>query len=409
MVASWRLPVSRRARNRAVPDDMPTRRRTFDTERYLDLLDAIYAAATDEESWSRALSLVAEATDTRTAVVMASDPSGGRSDALWTSGGAAEQYRDLYNERYAELAVYAAEALPRLGVGQLYVSEDFVPAREARRTPFYEEFMRPLGVLHNMGCLLTAEPSLLAFLTCARREGGAMFSHAETQLLVRITPHLQRALSVARHLQTAALERATAYDALDRLSVGLVLLDRQGVPVHLNRAADRILAGNDGLRAGKSGLAAALPTESRRLQAIVRSACGLSATVETDAGGALTVTRPSGRRAFGVLVSPIRVVEFPLASKRPVAAVVITDPDSSPADASGVLVQLFGLTAAEAKVARLLIEGLRPQAIADHLEVSINTARTHVKRIQSKIGAHSQGDLVRVLVRTTGADAWNGR
>lgn len=99
---------------------------------------------------------------------------------------------------------------------------------------------------------------------CATR-GKTIFSHAETQLLTRIVPQLQRALSVARHLQTAAPERATAHDALGRLSVGLVLLDCQGVPVLLNRAAEQIVTRSDGLRATGAGLAAASTAESRRL------------------------------------------------------------------------------------------------------------------------------------------------
>ena len=61
--------------------------------------------------------------------------------------------------------------------------------------------------------------------------------------------------------------------------------------------------------------------------------------------------------------------------------------------------QLWGLTAAEARVASLLAGGRSLHEISDLLEIGINTVRTHLQRIFMKTDTSRQGDLVRLLNR----------
>lgn len=55
---------------------------------------------------------------------------------------------------------------------------------------------------------------------------------------------------------------------------------------------------------------------------------------------------------------------------------------------------LLGLTKAEARVARLLAQGLRPEAVADELHVSAATVNFHLRNLFQKTGATRQSDLV---------------
>lgn len=63
--------------------------------------------------------------------------------------------------------------------------------------------------------------------------------------------------------------------------------------------------------------------------------------------------------------------------------------------------RLYKLTATEALVARALAasdQSHSPTSIADELGVELSTIRTHLRSIQSKLGAESQTDLVRRLL-----------
>lgn len=62
-------------------------------------------------------------------------------------------------------------------------------------------------------------------------------------------------------------------------------------------------------------------------------------------------------------------------------------------------VDQFGLTTTEARVARDLIAGLSPKAIAVQQGRSLNTIRTHLARLMIKTGTNRQFDLVQTLTR----------
>jgi DNA-binding CsgD family transcriptional regulator len=57
------------------------------------------------------------------------------------------------------------------------------------------------------------------------------------------------------------------------------------------------------------------------------------------------------------------------------------------------------LTPAEVGVATLIGKGLSPQETSDHLGVSVDTVRTHLKNINLKLGLRRQGELVRLVTR----------
>lgn len=59
---------------------------------------------------------------------------------------------------------------------------------------------------------------------------------------------------------------------------------------------------------------------------------------------------------------------------------------------------IYGLTAAQAQVAQLLAQGHDPSLAAEKLGVSINTVRTHLRRMFDRTGAHSQSALVGLLL-----------
>jgi DNA-binding CsgD family transcriptional regulator len=58
----------------------------------------------------------------------------------------------------------------------------------------------------------------------------------------------------------------------------------------------------------------------------------------------------------------------------------------------------FGLTPAEARLALHLIAGETPQSAALKLNVSYETARSHLKNIFNKTGTHRQAELVVVIL-----------
>ena len=58
--------------------------------------------------------------------------------------------------------------------------------------------------------------------------------------------------------------------------------------------------------------------------------------------------------------------------------------------------RLSSLTEREVDVLRALVDGLSARDVADHLDVAVNTVRTHTHRIFRKLGVHGRLEAVRI-------------
>jgi DNA-binding CsgD family transcriptional regulator len=75
-------------------------------------------------------------------------------------------------------------------------------------------------------------------------------------------------------------------------------------------------------------------------------------------------------------------------------------PPETPAPPNLQLLQTrFALTRAEARVVKLLAEGRSMKRIAEELDVSLETARTHAKRAMQKTDTHRQAELVSLVLQ----------
>ena len=68
-----------------------------------------------------------------------------------------------------------------------------------------------------------------------------------------------------------------------------------------------------------------------------------------------------------------------------------------------LLASLYGLTPAEAELASLLSAGHSIEEAAEIRGVTLNTARSQMKRVFSKTGVNRQADLVRLLLNNVTA------
>ena len=185
-------------------------------------------------------------------------------------------------------------------------------------------------------------------------------------------------------------------ELLNALPLGIAFADRSCRLLWWNPYAEEIFHARDGLWIDRGGFRTARPAEENRLTALIGQASALG-TRTLPGGGAMAISRPSLRRSFAVLVSPLSKGTGPV--DQAVVAVLITDPErSAPASAEVRLAQQFGLTPAEARVANALLAGKTVEAAADELCIAIATLRSHVRSLLQKTGTSRQAELLRVLL-----------
>lgn len=189
----------------------------------------------------------------------------------------------------------------------------------------------------------------------------------------------------------AAGEAAAA--ALDRLHLGVALVDSEGRVVATNRSAREIFDERDGIELRSSTLCVADPSAGRRLRAFLGA--GDAGPLR---GGALAVPRKPPRGPLTLLIAPLGGRSGRTAV---VKAVFISCRERGP-ETGEELRRLYDLTPSESGLTSLLVQGLSLKEAAAELGITENTARTHLKRIFDKTGTHRQGELVGLLLSGPG-------
>src|SRR5262249_28996602 len=141
-----------------------------------------------------------------------------------------------------------------------------------------------------------------ANLSCNRSERKGPFGPSDIYLLQLIFPHLQRAVQFHRRFAELEGRQRASFDALDRLTFGILLLDQNSRIVGMNREAQLVVAQNDGLSLKGGGLSATLSTENRQIGTLVAGAIKTSRGKGLAGGGVLAIARPSGKRPFAVVI-----------------------------------------------------------------------------------------------------------
>jgi DNA-binding CsgD family transcriptional regulator len=73
---------------------------------------------------------------------------------------------------------------------------------------------------------------------------------------------------------------------------------------------------------------------------------------------------------------------------------LLFDPDRELPASTELIARDLGLSAREAEIATLLVTGYGVSVIARRLNISVHTARTHLKAIFAKTGSRSQTELI---------------
>lgn len=369
-----------------------------DEARLLAAIGDIYDAALVPERWPGVLERIGDLMN-GSAVMFGVHAADGATSFV-TSSRLDPAYMELFRARYDEPSSNQVLCgMLELPAGVPVLEADWNERDEFFRSGVYNDLIRPLGLRDGAMAVITRGADHLVPLSVMQRRNAELFGEEDRQLLQLLLPHLKRAAQIFLRIGMIEAQRGALQETLDRLPLGVVLLDAAGRVLQLNKAAEAITAAGDGLRVGRDGLQAADPGETRSLRRLVAGAAATSRGTGTAAGGAMGLSRPSGALPLSVLVAPLAGERLASGPGWPAAVVFLSDPEQKEAAPADVLVRLYSLTRAEAKLAGKLLEGKELTEAAAELGVTMNTARTHLKRVFDKTGMQRQADLVRLLLR----------
>jgi DNA-binding CsgD family transcriptional regulator/PAS domain-containing protein len=270
---------------------------------------------------------------------------------------------------------------------------------ELSHTDFWRQVVIANEAQQFLGQLVLLDDSQVSHVSIYRWKRERPFDADDERRLRDMAPHLQRAAQLRLRLAALEGQRGAAMEVLDRLPFGVVLVDAGARAVHVNRSAREVLGQGDGLGLSRGRLEASSSSERTSLRRLVGQAVEAGAGRGVSSGGALSVSRPSGLRPYGVLVSPLHGSALGSGAATACAIVLVSDPEQAEQGRTIALRDLYGLTAMESVIALSVVQGDNLKEVAESLGVSHNTARSHLAHVLLKTGARRQSDLVRLLLR----------
>lgn len=347
---------------------------------------AFSAAAIDPTQWDAAMEVAEKATESAGALLFDLKGHFPRIPHSQAAAEALESYVEggwiHRDERY--------RLLPFLSRRGVTTDLDLFTADDIAKHPYYQEFLSPLG-LRWYAAVKVAAGDAFWCISLQRSIKRGPFSPVEIAELEELSRNLGASVAIARALGFARAE--AGFEAFGASGRAAVMLDGYGKVLLVNPAAERLLGRSLQVRCGR--LVSWQREATDALERSLRELLWVRAPSATMPPVALP--RIEGRPLIAYATRLGAVSPNALAPCQ--AVVVILDPDADPQPPDSVLRAAFGLTAAEAGLARRISSGEKLESIADELGIRYETARNHLKAVFAKTQTHRQAELVAVLGR----------
>ncbi len=355
----------------------------LDTESTSGIIDRIYEAAFLPDEWPEVLRAISALSGSAagTFFLFGDDtPVRGRCEKVVQSLFDIFVAGDVWKLSDSVQHVYA------LRPASFTVVDDLLTAEQIERDPERIK-LRAIGIGTNIAATIPMPTGELATFVFQRWLKDGTYGQPAIDLLNGFRPHLARASLIAARL---GLERA-------REAVGA--LEAIGLPAAIMTAAGRVLATNDLLDRMSdvflSGSHGGLAIAHRHANALLLEA--IAQNQRHSAVRSFPVPAGEGRPAMVVHVLPLRRAARDLFSGAEILIAATMPSPSSFVPSPGILIGLFDLTPAEARLASALGSGQPLEAAAAASGITVKSARTYLERIFRKTGTRQQSQLVALL------------
>lgn len=366
-------------------------------DKLLQIIKLAYEAAEDAALWPSFLEDCRSLVNARIGTLEVYDENT-RTGSIKASVNVDTKFLVDYASYFAEKNPWHKGSRERLPFDKAVTGSMLVTEGELLRSEFYQDFMRHVGAFHLAGGMLLETNEGSISLSFFRPRACEDFGSQELALLNVLLPHVKQSLYLHQKIGQAEDLRGAMAEAIDRIPLGVIVVDGYSRILAANRKASEILVENDGLSSERDGLHASTHIQTASLQKLVACTAETSKGCGSHPGGVLSLRRPSLKDPLLVRVVPLSSHTHLVGHSQAAAVIFVSDPCAR--TALSHLASLFNLTTAEERLACKLLDGQTLDEIAIELQVSRNTVATQLKSIFQKTSTRRQADLIRLLLRS---------
>lgn len=269
------------------------------------------------------------------------------------------------------------------------------------KTHFNQVWAGPQGLSDCLAVSYVGRQQTVGILSCAKHfSQGDVFDNAQCKLAERLSPHLRRAMLINDVVDKGKLRLALQRHVLDSLTTPLFIVGLGGRLILTNAAGDQLLLEGQILTSqhGKLRSPGSAP-HALAFEAAIQKAVRGDQAIGISGIGVPLINQHGERAAAYVL--PIAGKDLRGDLGQGYCVVFVARRGEQQPMSIEILRTMFDLTVQEARVATLIAKGDGLLAVADALDVSINTVRSHLARSFAKTGTSDQaalGALVNQLI-----------
>lgn len=373
-----------------------------DMQGILDIVGNIYEASCDAGRWTGVMQEVAAVTGSRSAMLAYRDLEQPQASFQF-AWNISPEILEIYNHRFAASDPFFALSAKTVPLGKTSADHQMVPDRRQLETicgEFFTGMMQPFDLWHIGGAFLFRDENRAAAVAIQRGRAQGPWSDEELALVDLLVPHFQRAFRIHKEFTRHRLQEHAYLTALDRLVIGLVLLDESGKIIYKNPMAQRVLDRHPAIQEAGVSVRATDHKDAVRLQALIRDTMTCQDDVTACSGGTIGLKHADSQWPLPVLVTPVRHSGIPgigVVSGAHIA-LLMADTEQSHLIAPETLSETYGLTPGEALVAIGIANGMSVGDISQAHGTTTHTVRSQLKAIFNKLNVSRQAELVKVLL-----------
>ncbi|GAA0844164.1 hypothetical protein GCM10009113_15140 [Marinobacter szutsaonensis] len=253
-----------------------------------------------------------------------------------------------------------------------------------------------VGMGDSAGMLVTRENDTHVVFMANRHKEFGPYTDDELLQMNLLAPHIENAVALHLKLYETRSDNENLAMALNHVKKALIVFNALGNIAQANDAALALIENSRSLSITGSER---LQSADRRITRMLQDA--ITTCIVHSHKGILspqTVFTSRGHERIAVCLTPLIADS---AENNGVLAELFCF-DSSMEPDQERLQTLFQCTPAEAAVAADLAQGLSASDVAERKQISIHTARQHIKSLLAKNGYRKQTELVSMLVRAVG-------
>lgn len=267
---------------------------------------------------------------------------------------------------------------------------------ELHQSRMYREVLSAANIEYTLGTNLVDADRSMTFFLLLRPPTQPQFDASDCALLEELIPHLSRVFKLHGNIGKMELDKSLAFDTLDAMAVGTIVVTQSAQIKYANATAREILNEEDGI-SDVDGNLTLTNGNSVRFETCAQNVFQNQAI----SGEVIEITRPSARDPYNIVISSFEGNQQQFCWQRDgeaLALLVLRDPCHRQEMPPELLERLYGLTPSQARLVIMVSTGLSIRKAAQEANITEASARQYIKLAFQKMDVNRQSEMVRKIL-----------